>query len=217
MWICGIESWISSTFDFISDIYINIYIYIYKTMPLKWNSLLIDCYIFIRSRQMQSLRKGQRKDLLHKSHNTPVLYQTNNAPFCNRNVHDTCAHFCYKIVHCGIFVWCIVGYLRWVFPMKIQHQHDLFFPDGHQNQLIWGKKILVRRMCTIAQRRPMTWKHFPHYWPYVRRIHLPPRHFHAQGAVSIRKTVLPGMAIPMFKIRRPNGRLIFNMEITIRR
>ena len=38
-----------------------------------------------------------------------------------------------------------------------------------------------------------------------------------QGTVSIRKTVLPGMAIPMLKIRRPNGRLIFNMEIAIRR
>ena len=38
-----------------------------------------------------------------------------------------------------------------------------------------------------------------------------------QGAVSIRKTVFPGMAIPMLKIRRPNGRLIFNMEIAIRR
>ena len=37
------------------------------------------------------------------------------------------------------------------------------------------------------------------------------------GAVSIRKTVLPGMAIPMLKIRRPNGHLIFNMEIAIRR
>ena len=35
------------------------------------------------------------------------------------------------------------------------------------------------------------------------------------GAVSIRKTVLPGMAIPMLKIRRPNGRLIFNMGIPI--
>ena len=48
-----------------------------------------------------------------------------------------------------------------------------------------------------------------HYWPFVKEIH--------QGAVSIRKTVLPGMAIPMLKIRRPNGRLIFNMEIAIRR
>ena len=35
------------------------------------------------------------------------------------------------------------------------------------------------------------------------------------GAVSIRKTVLPGMAIPMLKIRRPNGRLIFSMGIPI--
>ena len=41
--------------------------------------------------------------------------------------------------------------------------------------------------------------------------------FDVQGAISIRKTVLPGMAIPMLKIRRPNGRLIFNMEIAIRR
>ena len=40
---------------------------------------------------------------------------------------------------------------------------------------------------------------------------------HVLGAVSIRKTVLPGMAIPMVKIRRPNGRLIFNMEIAIGR
>ena len=36
-----------------------------------------------------------------------------------------------------------------------------------------------------------------------------------QGAVSIRKTVLLGMVIPMLKIRRPTGRLIFNMGITI--
>ena len=37
------------------------------------------------------------------------------------------------------------------------------------------------------------------------------------GAISIRKMFLPGMVIPMLKIRRPNGRLIFNMEIAIRR
>ena len=35
------------------------------------------------------------------------------------------------------------------------------------------------------------------------------------GAVSIRKTVLLGMVIPMLKIRRPSGRLIFNMGIPI--
>ena len=37
------------------------------------------------------------------------------------------------------------------------------------------------------------------------------------GAVSIRKTVLPGVAILMLKIRRPNGRLIFNIGIAIPR
>ena len=36
-----------------------------------------------------------------------------------------------------------------------------------------------------------------------------------QGAVSIRKTILLGMAIPVLKIRRPTGRLIFNMGIPI--
>ena len=35
---------------------------------------------------------------------------SHNASFCNRNVH-ICAHFCYKMVHCGIFVKSIVGYL----------------------------------------------------------------------------------------------------------
>ena len=43
---------------------------------------------------------------------------------------------------------------------------------------------------------------------------IPPQSRHL-GAVSIRKTVLPGMAIPMLKIRRPTGRLIFNMGIPI--
>ena len=38
-----------------------------------------------------------------------------------------------------------------------------------------------------------------------------------QGAVSIRKTVFSGVAIPMLKIRRPNGRLIFNIGIAIPR
>ena len=39
--------------------------------------------------------------------------------------------------------------------------------------------------------------------------------YKTQGAVSITKTVLPGMAISMLKIRRPLGRLIFNMGIAV--
>ena len=51
-------------------------------------------------------------------------------------------------------------------------------------------------------------------WP---RKKSPPSPGHAAnpGAVSIRKTVLLGMVIPMLKIRRPTGRLIFNMGIPI--
>ena len=35
---------------------------------------------------------------------------SHNIPLCNRNVH-MCAHFCYKVVHCGIWDWCTVGFV----------------------------------------------------------------------------------------------------------
>ena len=44
---------------------------------------------------------------------------SHNATFCNRNVH-MCAHFCYRMVHCGIFVWCIMGFVRWVYYPSTQ-------------------------------------------------------------------------------------------------
>ena len=55
--------------------------------------------------------------------------------------------------------------------------------------------------------------YFGDFWNHSSQVSI----YYTQGAVWIRKTVLPGMAIPMLKIRRPNGRLIFNMEIAIRR
>ena len=69
-------------------------------------------------------------------------------------------------------------------------------------KVIWWLKLLVSQLWVFTRSFNNT---FHRYWN------------RAQGAVSIRKTVLPGMAIPMLKIRRPNGRLIFNMEIAIRR
>ena len=52
---------------------------------------------------------------MHQSH-VPQCTSliSHNAPFCNRNVH-MCAHFCCKIVHCGMFIWCIMGFVRWVY------------------------------------------------------------------------------------------------------
>ena len=36
---------------------------------------------------------------------------SHNVPFCSRNVH-TCAHFCYKMMHHGIWDWGIMGFVR---------------------------------------------------------------------------------------------------------
>ena len=46
----------------------------------------------------------------------PTMYQqiSHNAPFCDRNVH-MCEHFCNKMVHSGMWHWCIAGCVRWNF------------------------------------------------------------------------------------------------------
>ena len=46
-----------------------------------------------------------------------IIQISHNATFCNRNEH-TCAHFCYKMLHCGIWHICILGFVRWVYCMK---------------------------------------------------------------------------------------------------
>ena len=45
--------------------------------------------------------------LIFPSHK-PTIYH--NATFCNRNVH-ICPPFCYKMVHCGVYDKCIVGFV----------------------------------------------------------------------------------------------------------
>ena len=71
--------------------------------------------------------------------------------------------------------------------------------------------VLCISICTHTHTHTYTPERDGHHACWYQNI------YWYQGAVSIRKTVLPGMAIPMLKIRRPNGRLIFNMEIAIRR
>ena len=41
-----------------------------------------------------------------------------NAPFCNRNVH-TCEHYGYKMMHCEIWDWCIVGFAQQDFTIAV--------------------------------------------------------------------------------------------------
>ena len=67
---------------------------------------------------------------------------SHNAPFWNRNVH-ICAHFCYKMVHCGIFVGCIVAFVRWVYDpgsmmMLWNRAQWMVAPDSIQYQPSFG-------------------------------------------------------------------------------
>ena len=54
-----------------------------------------------------------------KSHNVPVPFPTMHH-FVNRNVH-MCAHFYYNGMHCAIFIWCIVGFVRWLYCRLVWH------------------------------------------------------------------------------------------------
>ena len=46
---------------------------------------------------------------------------SHNALFCSRNVH-TSAHFCYKMVHCGIWDWCMVGFVEQFYCSSTRQQ-----------------------------------------------------------------------------------------------
>ena len=109
---------------------------------------------------------------------------------------------------------------------------SLFYPG--KDQLIYHhpqfEKQQAPKSINLSQCCPQihSWIHWTQEGKYPHFMFLEKELNHLQliwrnfwhndlGAVSIRKTVLPGMAIPMLKIRRPNGRLIFNMEITIRK
>ena len=68
-----------------------------------------------------------------------------NTPFCNRNAH-TCAHFCYKMVHCGIWDWCIVGCVQQVYWNRTQVASPS--PTGDVSSTIPGT-ISHNAMCCL--------------------------------------------------------------------
>ena len=62
-------------------------------------------------------------NLLHKSHNAPFPY-----PTMHHFVKEMCTHehFCYKMVHCGIFVKSNMGFVRLVYTLcKINCQPNV--------------------------------------------------------------------------------------------
>ena len=141
--------------------------------------------------------------LLKLSHTLFTLVQLQYIP---RNMHTVFALLCFVVV---------IHWLIFPYPSGLLHWHcgNLTIAPVPAKQPWW---IWINTSCEfimndcITTTKQSTTKPCAYFLGYIVLIY-------ALGAVSIRKTVLPGMAIPMLKIRRPNGRLIFNMEIAIRR
>ena len=55
-----------------------------------------------------------------------VSKPSSQIPQCTSPMSHTCAHFCYKIVHCRTFVWCIVVFFRCVYIILV-YLSFLFF------------------------------------------------------------------------------------------
>ena len=72
---------------------------------------------------------------------------SHNAPFCNRNVH-LCAHFCYKVVHYGIWDWCIVGLCIW----------SIMYQEVRRDRQV--KVVLTHPMCSRIRPPHLRQGHF---------------------------------------------------------
>ena len=83
---------------------------------------------------------------LYKSHNAHVLYPTMHhfvTEMCTRmhiSVTESCivgygtgalwgAHLCNRLVHCGIWDWCIVGFVRWVYYLRHDQGNTIVILD----------------------------------------------------------------------------------------
>ena len=89
--------------------------------PLSILVLVITCNLFSTKplpETMLTYCQLDFNDLMinpsHKSHNASVKY-----PTMYQFVTEMCthSHSCYKMLHCGIWVWCIVGFVRLVYEI----------------------------------------------------------------------------------------------------
>ena len=85
---------------------------------------------------------------------------SHNAPFCNRNIS---AHFCFKMVYCGIFVECIVVFVQqlyhWLLVRRI-HLSPVYSP--HKGPVIW--KVFPCDDVTILCRTAAYIGHYTYFF-----------------------------------------------------
>ena len=96
---------------------------------------------------------------------------SHNATFCSRNVHR-CAHFCYKMMHCGIFVWCIVGFVKLDYLGAWSHVmiHDCNVCNG--KCIISSLSWILFLYCLVGQLSYGLCRFLFHMFPFMSRAHL---------------------------------------------
>ena len=83
---------------FIKRRFIPVYTAVYTVTCLKTHTGLMGAYLCLQEQA--------------SGHDTVVRKHIPQCTIlCKRNEH-MCAHFCYKMVHCGIFVCCVVRFMR---------------------------------------------------------------------------------------------------------
>ena len=150
-----------------------------------FNILSISNTVFVIKRNIVYFSWSVIYDMLllsHLVHNRPISQIpqcirkiSHNATFCNRNVH-TCTHFCYQMLHCGIWHRCILGFVIWVYSWdglyvwNTGRNYLTHWPVGDMIviyellslNIFDGKSTLVQEM---AWRHHVTCHHLSQCWP----------------------------------------------------
>ena len=121
---------------------------VWLSCPIKPRKLSIP-----RSKPMRgdvTYVTSSRIDSSHKFHYASDKCPTHNAPFWNRNVY-TCAHFCHKMVHCGISNCSFVGFVRQAYWLRPCSAISEEFPP-----VMWAHSALQVTQNPIHIRHPQS-------------------------------------------------------------
>ena len=119
---------------------------------------------------------------------------SHNAPFCNINMHMS-VNFCYRMVHCGIFFYCIVGFMRWVQCHFVDHK-------------------LVEGGLVTFQIRPHDWTDNMPVW---HRVPFRPNHSELEAIEAIPDSKVHGANMgPTWVLSAPDGPHVGPLNLVIR-
>ena len=80
-------------------------------------------------------------DLSHKSHSSPVRQTT-----MHHFITEMCAYLCYKMVHCGIYLWCLGWFVTWNFADRCK----IWRKPRYHGTLIHQRFVLVNSLHGVV-------------------------------------------------------------------